>query len=82
VLAISMKASCVAQLPARVREPDVSAVDLRDRYPRILLPSRATRSPGRQKPRDRLQNAEREGIREMFSEMLATSVWAGGDGGM
>lgn len=82
MLAIPMKASYAAQLPARVRESDVSAVDLRDRYPRILLPSRATRSPGRQEPRDRLQNAEREGVREMFSEMLATSVWAGGDGGM
>ena len=79
---IVMRAARVTQLPARGGKPNGPEVDLRSRLAWISQQSKMTPRCGPLEPRGGLQEMERAGIREILCEMLATSVWEGGDGSL
>jgi hypothetical protein len=77
---IVMGAPWEAQLPARWEKPNLPVVDLRGRLPWISQQSKVTPSYVHLEPPGDLQELERADIREILCEMLASSVWEGGDG--
>jgi hypothetical protein len=66
--------------PARKEKFILPAVDPRDRLPSILQKNNGTRNYRCPDSQGGLQKVERAGIREIFCEMLVTSIWKDGDG--
>ena len=66
--------------PAREEKFVLPTVDPRDRLRQILQQSKGTENCRYSEPHGRLQEVERTGIREIFCEMLVTSIWEDSDG--
>lgn len=66
--------------PAREEKFILPTVDPWDRQKQILQQSKRTENCRRPEPQGCLQEVERAGIREIFCEMLVTSIWEDGDG--
>ncbi len=66
--------------PARKKKFILSAVNPQARLPSIMRQNNGTQHCRRLEPQGGLQEVDRAGIREIFCEMLVTSVWEDGDG--